>query len=95
MQLKDEKADEMRQWEGLKRQKGGKPDWLCDQWTIVVVCVCVSHPALDVGLLLLDASEGLLSHSQSIGRQFSASDRATKWEQFQNICPWQQWLSVF
>lgn len=46
------------------------------------VCVCDSHPALNVGVLLLEASEGLLSHSQSIGCQFSVTDRATKWEQF-------------
>lgn len=57
--------------------------------------MCVSHPTLDVGLLLLEASEGFLSYSQSIGRQFSVTDRATKWEQFHNIRLWQQYLSVF
>lgn len=81
--LKDEKADEMRQREGMKRQQA---DWLHNQCAnSVVVCVCISHPVLDVGLLLLEASEGLLSQSHSIGQQFSANKTAMKLEQFQNI----------
>lgn len=79
--LKDEKADEMRCWERLEREKEGKT---------VCVCVCVSHPDLDVGLLFLEASIGLLSFSQSAGRHFSVTNRATKLEQFQNIRLWQQ-----
>ena len=81
----------MRQWDGLKRQK----QIGCAISGQFVLRVCVGRRALDVGLLLLEASEGLPSHSQSIGRQFSVTNRTTKWEQFQNIRLWQQWLCVF
>lgn len=40
VRLKDEKADKMRQWEGLKRQRGEITDWLHDVWTISDVFVC-------------------------------------------------------
>lgn len=81
----------MRRWEGLEREKEGKTDWLCVCVRMrVCVRVCVSHPNLDVGLLFLEASIGLLSFSLSPGWHFSVTNRATKLEQFQSIRLWQQ-----
>lgn len=96
MWMNDEKAEEMsgKKMKGRKREKqigcaivGPIPFHVC-------VCVCVSHPGLDVGLLLLEASEGLLSQSHSIGQQFSVTQRAMKWEQLHNIQSSQPWFSL-
>lgn len=40
VRLKDEKADEMRQWEGLKRQKRGKETDCCAISGRFLLCVC-------------------------------------------------------
>lgn len=81
--LKDETAQQMRQWEGSKKAERGKDliGRAISGRHLLWVCVCVCRPSLDLGLLLLKVSEGLLSHSHSTGQQV----RAVKWMQFQNI----------
>lgn len=81
-------------WDSGKdcKDREGETDWLCNQWAVSEDRV--SHPSLDVALLLPKASEDLLAHSQSIGQSPSVADRAVKWEQSQNIFLWPQCVGL-